>query len=867
MGTENEITVDTKGMIKRLKDIDLTLENTKNVFSNVASVAQEVGAKLTNSITVPLVGLGNAALASSDIFQKASLTIRQGTGATGEALKGLEKDFKSVFKQMPEDAEKTSGVLAGLNSSLGLTGKPLQEMTKQMLNLSRVTGEDVNTLIADSSNIFGQWSIDTQNQSKTLDYLWKVSQSTGVGVGELTKKISESGQPLKQMGYSLEESAALFGKWESEGMDVQTAMDGMSIALDKMTEAGKNPAKEFPKLINQIKNAGSAGEANALAIDLFGSKIGNEMAQSIRDGKFNVEDLMSTLDNSKDSINSAGEETLTFGDRMEIFKNNTKTALKPLGDILLKIAEDWLPKVSSAIEKVSNWFSDLSPTTQNIIIALAGFAAAIGPILMIAAPLISILGALIGLAGTLGVSLGAIVAPIILVIAAIALLIAAVVAIVTNWSTISNTIKETFSLVVSSIVEKLSSLKESFVNTFNSIVEWIQTFIESSILFFTEGMNLVKEVIVNVLIGIRDFFINIFNSIVEWIQVFIETVKLIFTTGMDIVKMIFETVWNGIRDFFVNIIGGILEWIQGFIETMKVIFTIGLNIIKSIFETVWNGIKDFFVNVIGEIIVWIQGVMETMKVIFTTGLNIVKAIFTNVFISVKEVIIGIFNKIVGYFKTSFTLIKTIVQTIWNSLKSIIITSVTTIYTRVISGINLLKEGFILIFNSIKSRTVSIWNGIKNAIIDPIISAKDKVLSIITTIKDAFKNLLLKIPKPKIPKISMVSTKKSFLGFDIPIPNFDITWHKTGGIFSGPSIIGVGEQPGVKEAVIPMSGKHMRPFANEIANQMDYKQGGSYTVEVPVFLDGRQVAKVTAPYTAEELEKLRVRKNRGRGITI
>lgn len=50
----------------------------------------------------------------------------------------------------------------------------------------------------------------------------------------------------------------------------------------------------------------------------------------------------------------------------------------------------------------------------------------------------------------------------------------------------------------------------------------------------------------------------------------------------------------------------------------------------------------------------------------------------------------------------------------------------------------------------------------------------------------------------------------------------IGWHAKGGLFNGPSIIGVGEAG--KEAVIPLSGSNMRPFAQTIAKEM----GGTKT---------------------------------------
>ena len=94
------------------------------------------------------------------------------------------------------------------------------------------------------------------------------------------------------------------------------------------------------------------------------------------------------------------------------------------------------------------------------------------------------------------------------------------------------------------------------------------------------------------------------------------------------------------------------------------------------------------------------------------------------------------------------------------------------------------------------------------------------------------------------------------------PSFDISWNAKGGIFDGASIIGVGEAG--PEAVIPLSSDRMRPFARAIAEEMG-GAGGTYTIVVPVEIDGREVARSTATYTRAELARLQRNDNRKAGV--
>lgn len=66
-----------------------------------------------------------------------------------------------------------------------------------------------------------------------------------------------------------------------------------------------------------------------------------------------------------------------------------------------------------------------------------------------------------------------------------------------------------------------------------------------------------------------------------------------------------------------------------------------------------------------------------------------------------------------------------------------------------------------------------------------------------------------------------------------IPSFGINWYAKGSVFNGPSVIGVGEAG--PEAVVPLSGRNMLPFAEAIAKRMPGDTGGSITVNIERFV--------------------------------
>jgi phage-related minor tail protein len=360
---------------------------------------QSAGRTLTRGLTVPLVGVGAAAIKSATTVEGAYATIRSGTGATGKKLDGLKGSFDRVFTNVPESADTVGGAIADLNTRLGLTGQPLEDMTQQMLALSRITKTDVSNNIRTATRVFGDWGVEVGDQAGTLDMMFKASQTTGISLDQLNENLVKFGAPMRQMGFGLEDTTALLSKFEQEGVNSELVMGSMRIALGRMAKEGVTDSGEALRIMTErIKTAGSTGEANALALEMFGARAGPDMAAAIREGRFDIDELVASLGASGETIMGAAEDSETFGDRMRELGNKLTMALAPLGEELLDMFEDAMPGIERFIGKIQSLvekFSNLSPRTQKIIIGVAAFAAALGPLLMVTGSLVVTMSGLI----------------------------------------------------------------------------------------------------------------------------------------------------------------------------------------------------------------------------------------------------------------------------------------------------------------------------------------------------------------------------------------------------------------------------------------------------------------------------------------
>ncbi|ALY08047.1 putative tail tape measure protein [Exiguobacterium phage vB_EauS-123] len=210
----------------------------------------------------------------------------------------------------------------------------------------------------------------------------------------------------------------------------------------------------------------------------------------------------------------------------------------------------------------------------------------------------------------------------------------------------------------------------------------------------------------------------------------------------------------------------------------------------------------------------------------------------------------------GKLKTAFTAIRTVMLALTGpigiaiavitALGILIYKNWDTIKAKTIEVWNALRSGVSTAVNGVRSVVSRVFGGIKALITNPIETAKNTVLRIIDAIKGAFSKMNITIPKPKLPKVSVSMGSKEVAGVSIPFPKFSVDWYKKGGVFGGPSIIGVGEEPGVSEAVIPLKPSVLSQIGKGIADSMGGGVGGG-TIEVPVYLDGYMIAKAVQPH--------------------
>ncbi len=295
--------------------------------------------------------------------------------------------------------------------------------------------------------------------------------------------------------------------------------------------------------------------------------------------------------------------------------------------------------------------------------------------------------------------------------------------------------------------------------------------------------------------------------------------------------------WDGFKTKSKEIWGGVKTNVQTKWEELKTDAPIVWEGIKTNIETRWNtlstGAKSTWANIKDTA----QTSWNTLKKDAPTAWENVKKTIETKTKNTQETTAKIWGEITKSMSDTWSGIKITADTSWTEIKTTLGTKWGKIKESGETTFETLKKNLTSKWGNTKTEADTAWGKIKTAIENPIEKAKTTVLNIIEDIKTAFSNMKITIPKPKLPHISVSTKTKKIGNISIPYPDFDINWYAQGAVFSGPSVIGVGEAGA--EAVLPLERNTgwMDTLAAKIAAAIPGGQAGG---DIYVYVGNEQV---------------------------
>jgi len=316
--------------------------------------------------------LGTKALGASNEIDEAMASIARATGATGEVLEGINESFDNIAGNVVNSFSDTAGVIGMINTRLGVTGKNLETISEEILDASRMNQENAEQYSASFARMVGDWGISVERAKTVTDEMFVLAQKTGVSMTRLANMLVQYGSPMRQLGYDFQEAASLLAQFEKEGVNAELVLGSLRIALGQFARDGvEDTTQALQDIIKQIQEAGSTGEANAIALDTFGSRAGADMAAAIREGRFAIDDLVGSLQNASEQIKKTAEETETLPEKFTQMRNKISVALRPTGDLIGDMAEE----VTGLVNVTAEWEQETETLKSVFVSFFNGFDA------------------------------------------------------------------------------------------------------------------------------------------------------------------------------------------------------------------------------------------------------------------------------------------------------------------------------------------------------------------------------------------------------------------------------------------------------------------------------------------------------------
>lgn len=855
-------------------------KNLEKSFKNAGKAMSDTGKSLSKNVTAPLVGVGVLATKASIDLETAFTGVIKTVDATEQELRELKQGFETMAKTVPIATTELYGI-GEAAGQLGIKKENILGFSDVMAKLgvtTNMSSDQAATALARLANITQMPQTEFDRLGATIVALGNNLATTEAEIVEMGLRIAGAGS---QVGLTEAQILSFAGALSSVGIEAESGGSAISRVMVDMANAvasGGQKLEQFAQVsgmsASQFQQAFEKDAAGAIISFIEGldktAKSGGNVFAVLEDlglSEIRVRDALLRAAGAGDlfreslelgseawvennALNKEAELRFeTTASKIQLFKNQLQLTANTFGEALLPVISKALEGITPLIQR----FSELSDGTKRTIFVIAGLAAAVGPVLVILGKVVGAVGTLIGTFGKLKTAWGAFTAltgPVGIAVAAIAGLTAGGIALYNHLSKEAIPEVQRFGDEVSESTQKavgaFLDLNDQATVALNQLSWSGQTVTQEmanniTSIFDQMGdqvLTAMQEDHAQQLQSMQEFFAQS-SSLTEQeetaalekmkqhqqqeqqtIQQGQQRIAEILNTAKEQKRAITDAERqeiNQIQQEMVNT--GIQVLSKSELEQKAILERMKANAAtlsaQQAAEVVRNSKKqkdeaikaaeEQYNEVVKEIIRQRDEVGSISK---EQADKLIQEATKQRDEAVKKAT-DMHNKVVEEAKKQAG--EHVNEVNWET-------------GEVLTKWETFKNSLTRKWDKIKTKAASVWESVKKAITKPIKEAKETILDIIEKIKSAFANMKITIPKPKLPHVSVSVRYKTIAGAKIPYPDFDINWYAQGGIFTRPSIIGVGEGR-YDEAVIPLSDSVLSKLAEMIASKMNLAGAG------------------------------------------
>ena len=598
-------------------------------MQSVGAGIGKVGKALTLGVTLPIVGIGIAAVASQADFEMSMNSLQVNANASAKQMESLS----ALALQMGADTVFSAGEAANAMLELSKGGLGVADIQAGALAstmaLAATEGMDLARaaeIVAQGMNTFG---MEAKETGKIADLLAAGAVASTAGVEDLAGGLKYVGVTANQFGIGLGDSVTALASLNNAGIDATTAGTSLNrffLGLAGTTKKGADTMKEFgleffnaqgemrpmTEIIAELDTKlGDLTDKERTKVmkDLFGIEGMRAANVLIQEGVVGFESLSTAVNKQGVAADLANARMSGTAGALEQLRGSLESAAIQIGQVLAPMIQ----QVAGFLQGMADRFQSLSPAVQQFVVFAGIAAAALGPLLLVVGGLVSTFGTLLAGIGAIASAggLAAVAAAAAPVIAAVAAVIAVVgglaVGLVVLWTqsqAFRDAVISVFEAVKSAIVsavdsikakldenkQKLDMLKAGFQAAFEFVEKYVMpviaTLVGTQLKMMVAGIGFVINALITIISTFIDFGVALFNAGVKVYQ---------FATSVG------EAI-GSVVEFFEELPGSIVTAIG---NAGTILLDTGKNIVMGL----WNGIVGAKDWLIGKITGWIKDVL------------------------------------------------------------------------------------------------------------------------------------------------------------------------------------------------------------------------------------------------------------------
>lgn len=563
-----------------LSDFEKGMKEFNRSFGKIGKQVQDAGMKIGAAFTAAggaiAFGLGKATSQAMD-FESQMSNIKAVSGATGEEMGKLtDLAIEMGAKTKYSGVEAAQGIEELIKAGVSLDDI-MSGGLEASLNLATAGNIELAEAAEIASTALNAFKADNLEVADAANILAGAANASATDIRELNQGLSAVSSVASSVGMSFEDTStalAVFAQNGLKGSDAGTSLKTMLMNLQPQTKeqtalfkqlglVTADGANAFYDTNGQLKSldqiagiletsmSGLTDQERMLAMEtMFGSDAIRAANILYKEGAEGVKQMNAEMSKTT-AAEVAAEKMNNLSGKVEELKGGFETMQISIGNALIPIITILVEK----LQKVTDWFNNLSPATQEFI--AIGVALTAGLLI-----LVGVLGFLAMALGAVAAAEWAVILPLAGIIVGIAALIAIIIALgvllYKYWDEIVNFLKGIW-----------ESIKNTAISVWNAIADFFKEWWGTILIgIFTGGLGIIVPMIIKNWDKIKSFTKETWEKIKDTISSLVTGIINWFKNKIDEFPTMMHNAWDGILNF-----------LKGLPSKM---YNLGANIMKSL---------------------------------------------------------------------------------------------------------------------------------------------------------------------------------------------------------------------------------------------------------------------------------------------